>query len=130
MFEADLIPIICMALFAGEPEVRVNYTIDDGTHYIRADCITDTHAIEIGLDDRRSSFDSVHQAIFAAHLTDRLPMVVMVDTNGVEERAEFQVETVARQLGVAYLVFDLDFLIRMQMTAPFRTRRTPIAVVN
>jgi hypothetical protein len=126
MFESDLIPIICLLLFGGEPEVRVDYTINDGSHFIRADCITDTHAIEVGLDDRRSSYDSVHQAIFAAHLTDRLPMVVIVDTNGVEERAEFQVETVARALGVEYRAIDRDFLLRMQMTAPFRARAVPV----
>ena len=76
--------------------------------------------MEIGLDDRRSSLDSVHQAIFAAHLTDREPMVVLVDTNGVEEAIEFQVETVARDLGVAYRVLDRDFVLRMQMTAHLR----------
>ena len=121
-FEADLLHVICVLMLGGTPEVRTPYAIDDGDHYIRIDCLTDTHAVEIGLDDRRSSQDSVHQAIFAAHLTDRAPMVVMVDTNGVEEAIEFQVETVAQSLGVAYQVIDRDLILRLQMTAPFRAR--------
>ena len=120
MYEAELLHIICVLILGGTPELRTPYVIDDGDHHIRIDCLTPTHAVEIGLDDRRSSLDSVHQAIFAAHLTDREPMVVLVDTNGVEEAIEFQVETVARDLGVAYRVLDRDFILRMQMTAHLR----------
>jgi len=130
MLEVDLIPIICVLLFGGVPEARVNYHIDAGSHHVRVDCLTETHAIEIGLDARRSSYDSVHQAVFAAAQSDRDPMVVMVDTNGVEDNAEFQVETVARQTEVNYIVYDLDYLIRMQMTAPFRTRRIGVVPIN
>ncbi|MEM9756182.1 MAG: hypothetical protein AAF914_09320 [Pseudomonadota bacterium] len=127
MYEADYLHIICVLLLGGTPEVRLPYEIDDGRHHVRADCLTDSHAIEIGLDARRSSQDSVHQAIFAASLSARDPMVILVDTNGVEEALEYQVETVARSLGVEYLVLDRDALIRLQMTAPFRDR-APIAM--
>ncbi|MEM6609912.1 MAG: hypothetical protein AAF689_15200 [Pseudomonadota bacterium] len=122
MFESDLLHIICVLVLGGTPEVRTPYAIETGEHFVRIDCLTDTHAVEIGLDDRRSSHDSVHQAIFAAELTDRAPMVVIVDTNGVEEATEYQIDTVARALDVEYRVLDRDFLLRVQMTAPFRAR--------
>jgi hypothetical protein len=123
MFEADLIPIICVLLLGGTPETRIDYHIADGAHHIRADCVTDNHAIEIGLDGRRSSLDSVQQALFAADLTGRAPMVVLVDTDGVEDAIEFRVETAARAAQVRYVVLDIDFLLRLRMTAPFRTAR-------
>lgn len=79
------------------------------------------------MDKKRSSFDSLHQALFAAEITGNLPMVVIVDTNGIEEGEEFQIETVARRTGVSYLTVDKDFLIRWQMTAPFRdSQKVPL----
>ena len=121
MNEADLIPIVCAMLLGGEAELRLPYSLNDSAHYVRVDCVTDTHAIEIGLDDRRSSLDSLHQALFYGALLDRAPMVILIDTDGREDPTEFQVETAARATGVAYRVIDLDFLIRLQITAPFRS---------
>ena len=126
MTEADLIPIICTLLLGGEPEARGDYTIADGPHRIRIDCLTDAHAIEIGLDGRRSSLDSVQQALFAAHLTGRAPMVVLVDTDGTEDAVEYRIKTGARAAGVTFRVLDVDFLQRLQMTAPFRAMREQI----
>ena len=121
MTEADAILILC-AMLGGEPEHRASYTLDAVSTYVRIDCITDTHAIEVGLDRSRGAYDSLHQATFNAYLTDRLPMVIMIDTDGIENQYEYQVETVARQYGVEYAVWDEDRLIRWQMTAPFRAR--------
>lgn len=50
-------------------------------------------------------------------------MAVIIDTNAVKENVEYQVRTVARAAGVSYLTVDKDFLIRWQMTAPFRQKR-------
>jgi hypothetical protein len=121
--EADLIPIICAVMLGGEPEARVDYTIAEGDHFIRVDCMTDTQVIEMGLDGRRSSLDSLQQALFAAELTGRAPMVVLVDTDGAEDAVEYRVETAARAAGVAYRVVDSDLLLRLAMTAPFRAAR-------
>ncbi|MCV2876570.1 hypothetical protein OE810_09925 [Rhodobacteraceae bacterium XHP0102] len=123
MTEADLIPIICTMLLGGTPELRVPYALADSAHHVFVDCVTDTHAIEIGLDDRRSSLDSLQQALFYAALLERQPMVILVDTDGREDATEYQVETAARTTGVEYRVIDVDFLIRLQMTAPFRAAR-------
>lgn len=121
--ELDLALILCSLFAGGEVEVRHDYSVSGETRYIRVDCETPTHVIEIGLDARRSSFDSVHQAMFAAQVTGKAPMVVIVDTNGTEEPAEYQVETVARALGVAYRSYDIDYLLRWRMTAHFRAVR-------
>ena len=121
MTEADLIPIICAMLLGGETELRLPYRLNDSAHYVRVDCVTDTHAIEIGLDNRRSSLDSLQQALFYGALLDRAPMVILIDTDGREDPTEFQVETAARATGVSYRVIDVDFLIRLRMTAPFRS---------
>lgn len=85
MTEADAIVILC-ALLGGEPEVRVPYTLDAVSTHVRVDCITDTHAIEVGLDGTRGGYDSLHQATFNAYLTDRIPMVVVIDTDGFESQ--------------------------------------------
>lgn len=128
MGELELAAILCGLLLGGQTEVRHDYQValgarEERRHWISVDCETETHVIEIGLDDRRSSYDSLHQALFAAELTGKLPMVVIIDTNGVEEAAQFQVETVARAQGVSYLTVTEDLLIRWQMTAPFRQRQ-------
>lgn len=121
MTEAQAIAILC-AMLGGEPEQRVSYTLDAVSTHVRVDCLTDTHAIEIGLDHTRGSYDSLHQATFNAMLTGREPMVILIDTDTFESQYEYQIETVARAHGVDYAVWDEHFLIRWQMTAPFRAR--------
>lgn len=121
--EIELAAILCSLVLGGEAGTRHGYDAAGQDHYIVVDCETDTHVIEVGLDSRRGSFDSVHQALFAAHLTGKAPMVAIIDTNGREEAQEYQVETVARSLGVAYGSWTEDALVRMQMTWPFRVGR-------
>ncbi|MBF9043830.1 hypothetical protein HKCCE4037_10870 [Rhodobacterales bacterium HKCCE4037] len=122
MTEAQAILILC-AMLGGEAEHRVEYTLDAVTSHVRVDCVTDTHAIEVGLDDTRSAYDSLHQATFNAHLLGLEPMVVLIDTDGIESQYEYQVETVARTYGVAYATWDTDYLLRWQMAEPFRLGR-------
>lgn len=119
MTEAQAIAILC-AMLGGEPEQRVEYSIHAVATHVRVDCLTETHAIEIGLDHTRSSYDSLHQATFNAVQTGRAPMVILIDTDNYESQYEYQIETVARAHGVDYAVWDEHFLIRWQMTAPFR----------
>lgn len=122
--EIDLASILCSLLLNGETETRHDYVANGQNRYTRVDCETETHVVEVGLDNRRSSYDSLHQALFAASLTEKLPMVVIIDTNGVEEAEEFQVRSVAKKTGVSYLTVDKDFLVRWQMTVPFRQDQT------
>ena len=130
MTKADLIPIICAILVGGEAKLRLPYSLNNSAHYVRVDCVRDIHAIEIGLDDCRSSLDSLQQALFYGALLDRAPMVILVDTDGREDPTEFQVETAARATGVAYRVIDVDFFIRLKMTAPFRSSHIENDLLN
>ncbi|MCO6384951.1 MAG: hypothetical protein JXQ91_11120 [Vannielia sp.] len=119
MNELAFAAIYCALVAGGETEVSHAYNVGYDLNYIRVDCETDDTVIELGLD-KRSSIDSLHQAVFAASLTGKQPMVVMIDTDRREDRYEFQVRTVAQRLGVDYRVIDANWLIRWQMTQYLR----------
>ncbi|WP_196774245.1 hypothetical protein [Rhodovulum sp. MB263] len=118
--EVELAAILCALVLGGETETRHGYVVAGEARHVRVDCETPTHVIEVGLDGRRSAYDSLHQSLFAAHLTGKLPMIVMIDTDGREEPAEFQVRTVAGMAGVSYLALDAGFLLRWQRERPGR----------
>jgi hypothetical protein len=82
-------------------ENKYNYRWDNGNSFIRVDVETDEFVIEGGLD-KRSSLDSVQQALFAAQLTGKKPVVVIYDTDGEEGRFEFRVKIAAEAAGVKY----------------------------
>lgn len=108
MNEAGAIAIIC-AVLGGETETRHSYTIDEGTHYIRVDCETDTHVIEVGLD-KRSSLDSVQQVSFASWLSGKRDKVILVNTDAQQGPTEYRVEMAARRLEVEYEGLSLEYL--------------------
>lgn len=118
--ETHLAAILCSLILGGETETRHPYMAAGETRHIRVDCETPTHVYEVGLDGTRSSYDSLHQALFAAELTGKIPAIVIIDTDGHVEPVEHQVRAVARRAAVTFLTTDKDFLIRWQMTAPFR----------
>lgn len=124
--EVELAAILCSLILGGDAEVRHDYVAAGRDHHVRIDCETATHVIEVGFDAKRSSLDSLHQVLFAAELTGKRPMIVVIDTNGVEESVEYQIETVARSAGVSFLTVDEAFLVRWQMTWPFRQERTTL----
>lgn len=124
MGEIVLSSILCALILGGEAETRHGYSAAYDLHYIKVDCETDTHVYEVGLD-KRSSRDSVHQALFASRLTGKRPGVVMIDTNGREDAYEMQVRMVAEMTGVDYLVYDKDFLVRWQFSDYLRNYPAP-----
>lgn len=119
MLETHLTAILCSLILSGEAEVRHDYDVGYERGHIRVDCETGGAVLEVGLD-KRSSLDSVQQALFAAHLTGKTPMVVMIDTDGHEDRYEFRIRTAAEMAGVRYRVYQRDYLIRWQMTEYMR----------
>ncbi|WP_425090977.1 hypothetical protein [Tropicimonas sp. S265A] len=123
-FEADLIPILCTLMLGGAPEHPVPYSVGYDLHHIRVDCVTEDTVIEVGLD-RRSSLDSVQQALFAAHLTGKIPQVTLIDTDGREGPFEYRIRSAAKAANVDYAVYKLDFLTRWQMTHYLRNRPPP-----
>ena len=102
--ESDFNTIFC-AEVGGEQEVRLDYSYGLGESYVVADCVTDTHAWEGGLD-RRSSLDSVQQALFFSALTGKEPGVVLYDTDGTEGQYEYRIRIAAQLAGVEYVSYD------------------------
>ena len=88
----------------GEMETRHGYTSASGRSYTQVDCETNTTVYEGGLD-KRSSLDSLQQALFFSVLTGKRPAVVIYDTDGKEGRFEYLIRTACQKSGVSYEVF-------------------------
>ena len=88
----------------GETETRHGYTSAGGRSYVEVDCETGTMVYEGGLD-KRSSLDSVQQALFFSHVTGKRPAVVIYDTDGREGRFEYRIRIACRKAGVRYESF-------------------------
>ena len=88
----------------GKTETRHGYTSAGGRSYVEVDCETGTMVYEGGLD-KRSSLDSVQQALFFSHVTGKRPAVVIYDTDGREGRFEYRIRIACRKAGVRYEVF-------------------------
>ena len=71
---------------------------------MKVDCETDTTVYEGGLD-KRSSLDSLQQALFFSVLTGKQPAVVIYDTDGREGRFEYRIRTACQEAGVHYETF-------------------------
>jgi hypothetical protein len=120
--ESTYISLLCALIGGAEPESAHFFDVYgyQRPRYIRVDCETPTHVIEVGLDERASSRDSVHQAALAAAFTGKRPMVVLIDTDGREGRYELEMRLVTEHLGVDYVTCSAHFLERWAATAPFR----------
>ena len=123
MGELGLALILCSQVLFGKTELAADYTAVGKEREIHIDCETDAAVYEVGLD-RRSSFDSVHQALMANLLTGKTPYIIVIDTNGMEDRFEYQIRMTACRAGIGYYAVDKDALIRLQMTAFFRPEGT------
>lgn len=90
------------ARVGGRTEVRHPYTPPTGATYIKVDCETDTTVYEAGLD-RPSSLDSVQQAVFAAQVTGKTPVVVIYDTDGEFGPYEHRVRVACKEVGIQFI---------------------------
>lgn len=68
---------------------------------VRIDIETASEVIEGGLD-KRSSLDSIQQAIFASTLTGKKPAVAIYDSDGNWGKIEHRIQTVAKSLRVKF----------------------------
>ena len=68
---------------------------------VRIDIETASEVIEGGLD-KRSSLDSIQQAIFASTLTGKKPAVAIYDSDGNWGKIEHRIYTVAKSVGVNF----------------------------
>lgn len=112
--------MLCVLLNGGVTEVLHDFDNLGGKRRVRLDCETPTHVIEVGLDNTASARDSVHQALFAEFLTGKTPMIVVIDTDGVEDRYQYEARIVAARAGVAYAVCSKHFIQRWAATSYFR----------
>ena len=101
--EAEYNRRFCAAV-GGVTETRHTYTYAGGRSFVKVDCETDTTVYEGGLD-KRSSLDSLQQALFFSALTGKQPAVVIYDTDGREGRFEYRIRTACEKSGIQYEVF-------------------------
>ncbi|MXQ07923.1 hypothetical protein GQ651_08695 [Alphaproteobacteria bacterium GH1-50] len=120
MNELAVTALLCGLLGGGVTEQKQYFPSLGETRHIRTDCETPTHVIEVGLDNTSSARDSVHQAVFASMLTGKRPMVILIDTDGMEGRYEQEMRLVTRRLGVPYGTCRKNFVLRWAATSPFR----------
>ena len=92
-----------------EAVYRFNYT-DTETSMIRIDIETDEYVIEGGRD-KRSSLDSVQQAVVASVLSGKKPAVAIYDTDGKWGKYEHRIWIAAKELGIRYIWFSNDEII-------------------
>lgn len=120
MSEVALAALLCGFLSGGATEVSQVFDNLGGPRRVRVDCETASHVMEVGLDGRSSARDSIHQAVFAAELTGKTPIVLLIDTDGVEGRYEQETRIVAARLGIAYANCTEDFIVAWAATSPGR----------
>ncbi|MBV0914066.1 hypothetical protein [Anianabacter salinae] len=120
MGEVGIAALLCGLLSGGATEMRQSFPNLGENRIIRIDCETPTHVIEIGLDNKAGSRDSVHQAVFSALLAGKTPMVVIIDTDGREDRYQYEIRRVADHLGIAYGTCSKDFVVAWAATSAFR----------
>ena len=90
----------------GQSEVVYDYNYTStATAKIRIDIETDDYVIEGG-KDKRSSLDSVQQAVFASILSGKKPAVSIYDTDGKWGKYEHRIWVVAKELGIRYIWFS------------------------
>ena len=84
----------------GKTEVRLNYkTKNNENGYVLIDIITNDYVIEGGLD-KRSSLDSLQQAIFASTLTGKKPAIALYDTDQKIGKIEHRIMEASKVVGV------------------------------
>lgn len=86
----------------GQTEIRHSYKHANGISHIKVDCETSDTVYEGGLD-KRSSLDSVQQALFFASLTGKKPAVVIYDTDGILGRFEHRIMKACELAGVQFI---------------------------
>ena len=87
-----------------EVSFNYNYNLKGATPLvasIRVDVVTDEYVIEGGLD-KRSSLDSIQQAVFASTISGKKPAVAIYDTNGLWGKFEHRIWSAAKKLNVKF----------------------------
>ena len=120
MGEVQLAALLCAFLAGSDDEVRHYFDVYDTKRYVRVDCETPDHVIEVGMDGTSSARDSVHQALFYAHLTGKTPVVLMIDQDGFEGRFEYEMRHVTEMANVGYARCSKGAILRWVESSPMR----------
>lgn len=91
----------------GETEVEHDYNYSSDVSVVRVDCETSTHVYEGGID-KRSSLDSVQQALFSARITGKKPVVVIYNTDGKFGQLEHRIKAACESAGVEFIIEEID----------------------
>lgn len=97
MSEDEYNKIFCASV-GGVTEIRHRYP----KGYVKVDCETSDSVYEGGLD-KRSSLDSLQQAVFFSVLTGKEPVVVIYDTDGKLGKFEYRIKKACAKVGVRFL---------------------------
>ncbi|WP_428515620.1 hypothetical protein [Roseovarius sp.] len=120
MGEIELAALLCAFLAGSVEEQRHYFDVAGMKRYVRVDCETEDHVIELSLDGSASARDSLHQALFAQHLTGKKPVVILIDRDGYEGRFEFEMRHVTQAAGVLYLRCSESAIQRWAATSGLR----------
>ena len=93
-------------LLNGRTEVSLPYNYGKSgnttlTASVRIDIMTNKYVIEGGLD-KRSSLDSIQQAVFASTLSGKEPAVAVYDTDGFWGKYKQRIWNVATELNIKF----------------------------
>jgi len=136
MNEIQITALICSLLGGGDAETRQKLAPELDGAYIKIDCETPTHVIEVAKDNTNRARDSVQQAVFASVLTGKVPMVIVIDTDGKSDRYQYELQVVTKALGIEFGVCRESFIVRWMAAWPFRAIKyndlpdKKIAIIN
>ena len=93
----------------GKTETKYKYDFGLGgasleSAFIKVDVETAEFVIEGGTD-KRSSLDSVQQAVFSSVISGKRPAVAIYDTDGKWGKYEYRIWLVAQELGIKFIWF-------------------------
>ncbi len=97
MSEDEYNKLFCASV-GGVTETRHKYP----KGYVKVDCETSDSVYEGGLD-KRSSLDSLQQAVFFSVLTGKEPVVVIYDRDGKLGKYEYRIMKACEKVGVRFL---------------------------
>lgn len=104
--EEDCNDAFCASV-GGRTETRRNCRPGQVSGHVKADCETDNQVYEGGLE-KRSSLDSVPQALFFSVLSGKEPVAVICNTAGESGKIEDRINLACGAAGVKFLNISLD----------------------
>lgn len=104
----------------GVSEKRYDYITQSGeSGYILVDVDTEAYVIEGGLD-KRSSLDSLQQALFASVVSNKKPAIAIYDTDNFLGKFEFRIFSAAKRARVDVFWVRKEKIIFLNYSEEFK----------